>query len=493
MTAFHWRRSPATEPKGAAGRDAPQATDADIRVVGAELYFLPVDTRVPLKFGAETLTSVTCARAKITIADRQGRTAVGWGETPLSVQWVWPSTLSLESRLERLQGFCERLAERWSGYEVSGHPLEIGHAFQTVTLEEEIEREGLRHPGEEGLPLLAALACCAPFDVAVYDAYGKLHGVPVFETLGPRFMTNDLAHYLEPDEDAKSDFLGEFPSDYLVNEAPDSLVAWHLVGGLDPIDQSELTGTEPSDGHPVLLEDWIQRDGLKCLKVKLRGTDAAWDYDRLVQIGRIAQATGVDQLTADFNCTVHDPSYVVEILDRLAAEEPVTYERILYIEQPFPYELDEHRIDVHEVSRRKLLLLDESAHNWQLVRLGRSLGWTGVALKTCKTLTGALLSLCWAKAHGMAVMVQDLTNPMLAQAPHVLLAAHSGTLMGVETNAMQFYPSASDPEAEIHPGLYRRIDGRVDLSSLRGAGFGYRIDEVRRPLPKAAVTYGVAE
>ncbi len=33
----------------------------------------------------------------------------------------------------------------------------------------------------------------------------------------------------------------------------------------------------------------------------------------------------------------------------------------------------------------------------------------------------------------MTLMVQDLTNPMLAQVPHVLLAAHAGTIMGVET------------------------------------------------------------
>jgi hypothetical protein len=110
-----------------------------------------------------------------------------------------------------------------------------------------------------------------------------------------------------------------------------------------------------------------------------------------------------------------------------------------------------------------------------------------VALKTCKTQTGAVLSLCWAKAHGMTLMVQDLTNPMLAQVPHVLLAAHAGTIMGVETNAMQFYPEASLPEAAVHPGLYTRRRGCVDLASIRGPGFGYRLSEVRRDLPPAAI------
>jgi hypothetical protein len=83
----------------------------------------------------------------------------------------------------------------------------------------------------------------------------------------------------------------------------------------------------------------------------------------------------------------------------------------------------------------------------------------------------------------MQLMVQDLTNPMLAQIPHVLLAAHAPTLAGVETNAMQFYPEASAPESVVHPGLYRRIQGHVDLASLQGPGFGYRAAEVHRVLP----------
>jgi hypothetical protein len=161
----------------------------------------------------------------------------------------------------------------------------------------------------------------------------------------------------------------------------------------------------------------------------------------------------------------------------------------LYIEQPFPYELDDYPIDVQSVASRKPLFMDESAHDWQHIRLGRTLGWTGVALKTCKTQTSALLSCCWAKAHDMTLMVQDLSNPMLAQIPHVRLAAHVSTIMGVETNGMQFYPEASGPEAELHPGLYRRRDGRLDLRTISGAGFGYRLNEMKRKLPSAAADF----
>ena len=88
----------------------------------------------------------------------------------------------------------------------------------------------------------------------------------------------------------------------------------------------------------------------------------------------------------------------------------------------------------------------------------------------------------------MTLMVQDLTNPMLAQIPHVRLAAHVGTIMGVETNAMQFYPDVSKPDAAIHPGIHSRRNGCLDLSTLSGSGFGYRVDEIQRTLPEMEVT-----
>jgi len=462
--------------------------DTDMKVASAELYFLPVTTRVPLKFGSETLTQVTCARVKLQVEGVTGGIATGWGETPLSVQWVWPTTMV--SHLERHQAlveFCQRLAHEWATLDLSGHALEIGHAFQTQRLSSLLAEFNRQRP--QPMPWLAALVCLSAFDIALHDSYGQLHDVPVYETYNGRYLTADLGHYLAPAVGAEVSFSGKYPQDFLVPRR-DRLPAWHLVGGLDAIEAADLDDADPDDGHPVLLADWIRRDGLTCLKVKLRGDDAEWDYHRLVRVGEIGIETGVVWLTADFNCTVQEPEYVNGILDRLLAQEPRIYGMILYVEQPFPYDLEAHPIDVHSVSARKPLFMDESAHDWEVVRLGRGLGWTGVALKTCKTQTGALLSLCWAKAHGMGLMVQDLTNPMLAQIPHLLLAAHAGTIMGVETNSMQFYPEASRCEEVVHPGLYRRRRGEVELSSLSGPGFGYCLERIERSLPEPAISRG---
>ncbi|MGC8887826.1 MAG: enolase C-terminal domain-like protein [Verrucomicrobiia bacterium] len=457
----------------------------DIQVTGVWLYFIQVQTRVPLKFGTETLSSVTCARAKVQVMDARGRIATGWGETPLSVQWVWPSQHPYEKRHNSLIEFCKLVARELVGFGAKGHPIEIGYDFIEYKLPNLLNE--FNHNRVEKLPYLAGLLCFSLFDIAVHDAYGNLLGLPVYETYCRDFMSRDLSAFLEPAEGAKISFTLRYPADFLVFPRRNVMKVWHLVGGLDPIDADDLTGNEPDDGYPVLLSDWIKRDGLKCLKIKLRGNDEVWDYNRIIRVGALAIQHNVDWLSADFNCTVTDPGYVNQILDRLRDEIPRIYGMILYVEQPFAYELEKNPIDVRSVSARKPLFLDESAHDWRMIRLGRSLGWSGVALKTCKTQTGAILSACWAQAHGMSLMVQDLTNPMLAQIPHLMLAAHLNTIMGVETNSMQFYPEASRPEAMVHPGVYSRKNGVVDLSTVQGSGFGYRIDEVKRELPQPAV------
>jgi L-alanine-DL-glutamate epimerase-like enolase superfamily enzyme len=463
----------------------------DIRIRAASWYAVPIQLRIPLKFGAETVTSVVCARVCVEVERADGTRAKGWGETPLSVQWVWPSQVAYLERLNALVDFCNRLTRAYTDFRASGHAFEIGHAFLQDVLPALLHEANAALPPGVDIPHLAALVCASPFDLALHDAYGVAHDVPTYSTYCKPWMDKDLSHYLQPAEDVRDvHFQGLFPVDFFRAAPETSLLAWHLVGGLDPLEAQDPGAGEVQDGYPSTLCEWIERDGLQALKVKLRGNDAAWDFERLKRVGSIGLARGVHLFTADFNCTVTDPAYVTDILAKLRAQEPALWEKLAYVEQPFPYDLEAHPIPVHTVSEMMPLFLDESAHDWTLVRLGRSLGWNGVALKTCKTQTGALLSLCWARAHGMQLMVQDLTNPMLAQITHALLAAHAPTLAGVETNGMQFYPDASAPEAVIHPGLYRRHNGHIDLTTIKGAGFGYRLEEIQRDLgvPQACAT-----
>ena len=159
--------------------------------------------------------------------------------------------------------------------------METGHAFQESQLPELLEEFNQRRQGVEPMPWLAALVCCSAFDIALHDAYGTLHELPVYKTYNSEFMNADLSDFITPAEGSRVTFRGKYPEDFLVLPRPDRMPAWHLVGGKDLIDRSELDGTEPDDGYPVLLPDWIQRDGLKCLLLRKVGKAVRESFEDL--------------------------------------------------------------------------------------------------------------------------------------------------------------------------------------------------------------------
>ena len=86
-----------------------------MKISRIDLSFVSVVTRVPLKFGNQTLTEVSCARVAVHVEGEDGRIATGWAETPLSVAWVWPSDLGYAKREDRLKEFCKVLRDDFGG------------------------------------------------------------------------------------------------------------------------------------------------------------------------------------------------------------------------------------------------------------------------------------------------------------------------------------------------------------------------------------------
>ena len=132
--------------------------------------------------------------------------------------------------------------------------MEVGHNFQETELRRLWYRINKERWGTEPVPWLAALVCCSVFDIALHDAYGVLHDVRVYETYNGEFMNSDLSEYLTPAENSGVSFKGKYPEAFFATP-PESMPAWHLVGGKDLIEPGELTGLEPDDGYPVLLRD----------------------------------------------------------------------------------------------------------------------------------------------------------------------------------------------------------------------------------------------
>ena len=156
------------------------------------------------------------------------------------------------------------------------------------------------------------------FDQAIHDAYGNANDIDTYQAYGKPFLDRQLADFFLPREiagqtigDNASQLLaGRYLDEFIESSPPTELPVWHLVGGLDPIKPDELTPQHTVDEYLVLLEDWIKTDGLECLKIKLRGNDAEWDFRRMVDVGRIGMPLGVKHLSADFNCMVQDLSLI---------------------------------------------------------------------------------------------------------------------------------------------------------------------------------------
>ncbi len=464
---------------------------SDMQVIGVSLYFLPIkvhEVHGPLRIGSEMRDTATCSRVRFRVADKDGRIAEGWGEVILDVDHAWPGALTHETRQTAMKTFCVRLAEAWLQFNATGHPLELGHHFQEEVLTD-LWQGANKACGEHGepMPWVTALVCAAAFDLALHDAFGNLHQKPVYEMYGPEWMNQDLSAYLTASSESVS-FKGRHPSDYLVPHPPSRLKVWHMVGPLDALEPNELTKDPSQHKKTESLLECIERDGFKCLKVCLEGANEAFDYERLVKVAKIASDHGVDWLAAGFQDEVTDPHYLTRILDRLRDEYARFYGMLLYVELPLPTELDRNRIDMRCVSARKPLLLDGSAYDWKMVQKGRELGWTGVALSVSTTQTAAILSACWAQAHGMTLMAQDPCATILTQNPLKQLAAHAGTMMGIVTNGGHGHVASSHALVGKPPGMSLGNDGMVDGMGT-GSGFGYPFVEISRQLPPAAAEF----
>jgi L-alanine-DL-glutamate epimerase-like enolase superfamily enzyme len=456
--------------------------NSDIRILEVEPYYTYEKAREPLKFGAVVVEGCLYGHVRVRAENRAGQVANGWGSIFLMDLWGWPSpTLPHRDREEAMRQvnlrFC-RMAESFGRF---AHPIGI-----FMELEEGLAALRAQVCAEmnlsEAMPTLASLVAISNVDAAIHDAFGKANGISTYDGYGKEHMSHDLGHYLG------ADYAGRFVGDHMRPAFLPEVPVFHLVGGLDALRESELDPKRVEDGLPSSLERWIERDGLTCLKVKLRGHDLQWDVQRFLDVAAIGRDIQTRQgrhelyLSADTNEQCEHPDYVIEFLEQVRARDTQAYDDLLYIEQPTERELTDHRFDMRKLSQLKPVILDESLMSLADFDLAMELGWSGIALKTCKCQSADLLYVAKAEHLGIPYTVQDLTNPGLALLQSVGLAARTHTLKGVEGNSRQYFPAVSNPEATVHPGIFRLNAGQATTSTLLGPGLGFRTEEISRAI-----------
>ncbi len=453
--------------------------NSDIQIKEIRASFEPFVARTPLKFGGVVVDMNRFCRVKATVENVAGNIAEGWGGIFMGDSWAWPTfDLTHESKEAAMMEVARRYADMAASYPAAAHPIDIFCDLEDDlhTMNEEVCAERSLVPAQ---PFLGALVCASPVDAALHDAFGNVNGIDSYDGYGPDFMS-DLSKYLG------AEFKGKYVEDYIRSEYLPTIPIFHLVGGLDKLTQAEKDESDPDDGRPVSLDEWIRAEGMYCLKVKLRGTDLDWDVDRILAVHRIGRQElpklGIEQLhlTADTNEQCESPDYIIEMLEKIKEQSEDCYERILYIEQPTERDLTAHRYDMTELSQLKPVIVDESLTDLESFELAMELGWSGVALKTCKGHSAAMLFAAKARELGIPYALQDLTNPSLSLIHSVGMGARLYTIMGVEANSRQFFPDATtEAEQRVHGGIFNVRRGQAETSSLQGTGLGYQMDKLR--------------
>jgi L-alanine-DL-glutamate epimerase-like enolase superfamily enzyme len=444
----------------------------DIRVEDVRLDYEHFRYRSPIKFGGVALDRVTLVNVHCRVRTRAGMSAAGFGSMPLGNIWAFPSkSLPYDKTLAAMKMVVERIAAIIGKCQEYGHPIDLA-----LHLEPEIHDAAIQVGDQlmlnEPIPPLATVVCASPFDAALHDAFGKVHGLNCYSTYSREFLPHDLGHYLGPP------YRGNHLEDFLECQPRPTLPVYHLVGALDALSADDVP-YRLADGMPESLAEWIAADGLTHLKIKLNGDDLAWDVDRVLSVEGVAaeaqRRRGCQSwcYSLDFNERCESVAYLLEFLDVVQERSPRGFARIQYIEQPTARDLKANPTNaMHEAVKVCPVVIDESLIGLESLQLARQLGYTGVALKACKGQSQALLMAAAAKHADMFLCVQDLTCPGASLIQSAGLAAHVPGVAAIEANARQYVPAANAGWEARFPGIFRIQNGFMATDQLTGLGLG---------------------
>lgn len=424
-------------------------------VLEATVEFLPRRFVRPLVISSGAITEITEVRVTVRVAVGS-RIARGRGAIYLSDLWSWPDTaLDHATRDNVLRSVCRHIAAELPQLvgEEPAHPLELGMRLHAAALDLPAHLPELCSLPTPPTPLALAM-CLSPFDAAIHDAVGLALGRSAMEIYDQdqRFDTVDCWF------DKTS--AGATIHSLLRQEPIRAFDAWLVISREDDLQS--------------LLDMWVQGRGYHAAKLKIAGAEVTADAQWTVEVFRALRETGVrtPRLTADSNGATPSPEAAAEYLARVRSLDEAAFDAIEYLEQPTGRDITGAAYDWRPVTAMKPVLLDEGLTGPEILPLAQEQGWSGLALKTCKGHSFALVAAAWAYQHGMSVALQDLTNPGLAALHAGIFAAYVPTINGVELNSAQFTPEANREWLPRLAPFFEPADGTHRLPETMPAGLG---------------------
>lgn len=366
--------------------------------------------------------------------------ARGRGNVLLSDTWAWPGPPGTRAeRVLQMESFAgEVLQNATTNCGTMLHPLQQGWNLYEKA-------------HNSGLPALAACLCTSPLDAAIHDAAGRLAGCSAFELATEHVVIPQLSDW----------FPGGCPTKALAELlAPPlpALSAWWVLSASDSPGEAAAKAT--------------QEHGIRSFKIKLGARDPEEDAKVFVRVfSGISEVVALPRFSIDLNesCLTQDALY--QFVHNVSSLSVDALHSVDYIEQPTPrWREDNTPWDSHTLGIP--LVLDEGLTSLQSVRLAKIANWNGIALKTCKGHTFALLAAALARQEGLQLYMQDLTNIKEAAVHSFGFASRINPVNGIELNSPIYLPSGNGAWAEAYPDLFLPREGKHRLDQAGWVGLG---------------------
>lgn len=408
------------------------ATDnGPLRILDAKFVFQQHELSPPLVIGKGTIDTITEATCQVTITNGT-ITKQGFGTVLLSHVWCWPEVTD-EGKDLALRGACETVAKAITQQQPSDSLLGLGH--RVISLSDQL----LEH-----LPPLARRVCCAPLDNAIHDAAGCIAGCSSFDLF--------TQHGASPFDTFFSGFGAASAIDSMLHQPKASVDAQMVVG----------IKTSPEN-----VRDYCTSHNIRRLKIKIGSGDIKSDVSHVIAISQaVPPADGYLDITLDANGCYESAHKLTAFLSMLRHAAPDVAVCVSAIEQPSMSPETADRQLWSQIAADTPILVDETFTDLDDLKHANICGWNGLAIKSCRGQTLALLGAAWGHARGWKNTVMDLTSPNIAAIHTVMLASRISGVKTAEVNAAQFLKTGYENLPDALKPCILPVDGLLSVPEV---------------------------
>jgi hypothetical protein len=231
--------------------------EVKLKVVDSSCGIRNVFARMPFRFGAITMRAAPLLTLAVEIEDAAGHRATGYAADFLAYRWFDKRPhKSLADNCRDLLACVDEARDLYLEAGREGYDTPFALWRETSP---EIERQALARDFNR----LGASFGASMLERGVIDALGRMTGQP-FAALVRRGLGIDLGSLCE-------ELRGRKIGALLPEQPLARLHVRHTVGLIDPITAADRREAAVDDGLPETLEDYLDRDGIGYLKIKVSG------------------------------------------------------------------------------------------------------------------------------------------------------------------------------------------------------------------------------